>query len=127
LIIKIGITPADDTSISAYENIWSYSGTGASYAFVSIQYMTKVMTFVPSQSGVYTFDLKYVGDTRIDTYMYFIDPYSTSPCMYNDDGGGDLQARITANLVAGRRYFIVTSPYLISTSQAYLLLKVTKT
>ena len=87
---------------------------------------TTVMTFIPSQSGTYTLNLNFVGDTRIDTYLYLVDPYSTNLCMYNDDGGGNLQAKITANLIAGRRYFIVSCPRTMSTSSAYLLLTVTR-
>lgn len=60
------------------------------------------------------------------TYLYLVDPYSTNLCMYNDDGGGNLQAKITENLIAGRRYFIVSCPRTMSTSSAYLLLTVTR-
>lgn len=125
--VKIGVTPADACStITNYESIWNYSGTSAQYAFSTISAKTSIMTFTPTQGGTYTFDLKYVGDTQVDTYLYLIDPYSTAVCLYDDDSGENSQARITATLVANRRYFLVASPYVLSTTEKFLLLDVKK-
>lgn len=85
------------------------------------------MTFTPTESGTYKFTTNYDGDTRIDTYLYVIDPNSTNSYLYNDDGAGDLQATLSTNLVAGRTYFIIVSTYNITTTSGDLTLNITKT
>lgn len=125
--IKLGITPSVSASSTAtYEDIWNYTGTNAPYAFATSQYTTTVMTFTPTESGTYRFDLTYVGETQVDTYLYLIDPTSTSACLYNDDGGGNLQSRITASLTADRTYFLIASPYHLTNQRAFLYLSVEK-
>ncbi len=126
--IKVGITPADScNNITNYESIWNETGTSATYPLIMFTGQTTVMTFTPTESGTYTFAMGYVGDVRVDTYLYLVDPHSTSPCLSDDDGGGDLQAKITTNLIANRRYFIVASPYSLYTADPMLILEVEKT
>ncbi len=124
--IKVGITPASSV-YSTYENIWNAEGTSITYFFPTSLNTTRVMTFTPTESGTYKFTTNYDGDTRIDTYLYVIDPNSTNSYLYNDDGAGDLQATLSTNLVAGRTYFIIVSTYNITTTSGDLTLNITKT
>lgn len=124
--IKVGITPASSV-YSTYENIWNAEGTSITYLFPTSLNTTRVMTFTPTESGTYKFTTNYDGDTRIDTYLYVIDPNSTNSYLYNDDGAGDLQATLSTNLVAGRTYFIIVSTYNITTTSGDLTLNITKT
>ena len=124
--IKVGITPASSV-YSSYENIWNAEGTSITYLFPTSLNTTRVMTFTPTESGTYKFTTNYDGDTRIDTYLYVIDPKSTNSYLYNDDGAGDLQATLSTNLVAGRTYFIIVSTYNITTTSGDLTLNITKT
>lgn len=58
-------------------------------------------------------------DASFDTYLYIIDPRSTEPISpnfskpscYNDDGAGNLQAKITKTLTANAPYLIIASAY----------------
>ncbi len=120
--IKLSITPASET-YTHYENIWNQSGTSVVYEFETSINTTRILTFTPTVSGEYTFEAGYVG-TRIDTYLYIIDPQSTNQYLYNDDAGGDLQAKITTNLISGRRYFIVISPFNITNTSGTLTLDI---
>lgn len=124
--IKIGLTPASNV-YSKYENIWTARSTEASFTFSSSLNTTRVITFTPKESGTYKFKTCYIGDTRIDTYLYLVNPYSTDACLFNDDGAGDLQALITTDLVEGRTYFIVVSTYIITTSSGRLSISINKT
>lgn len=112
--IKVGITPSYEV-YNRYEDIWGASGSN-NYMFEFPVYSnsTRTLIYTPSESGTYTLRTSYVGDTRIDTYLYIVDPTITDECLFNDDGGGDLQALITTELIAGRTYFLVVSPYNLS-------------
>lgn len=124
--VKVGITPAS-VEYSNYEDITTNkSAGGITYFFSSSLNTTCVMTFTPTESGTYTFESGYVGKTLIDTYLYVIDPSTTNTCFYNDDGAGDLQALITMNLVAGKTYFMILSPYNITSTSGRVILTVCK-
>lgn len=68
----------------------------------------------------------YAGETKLDSYLYFIDPSTTSLCLYNDDGAGNLQASITSNLIANKTYFIVVSTYDITSQKGTIRLDIRK-
>jgi hypothetical protein len=112
-IIKIGITAAD-TEYSAYTSIQK-SGTYSSISNLSLN-TTKVLTYTPTTSGTYTFDL----NSTFDNYIYVIDPRSTATVVsnvdYNDDGGSGLNARLSKTLDANVTYLIICSKYNPSTS-----------
>ena len=111
--IKIGITAAD-TTYSTYEYIQK-SGTYSALSHLSLN-TTKVLTYTPSTSGTYTFDL----NSTFDNYLYVIDPYSSNELVsnvdYNDDGGTGNNAKLTKTLDANVTYFIICSKYNPSTS-----------
>jgi hypothetical protein len=107
-----------NTSLQNYEAIWTY-GTGTINASTNLNY-TNYMIFTPPSTKNYTFKTdRYSADIGyIDTYLYIIDPRSASLTSamedgntYNDDGGGNLQAKITTKLTAGVPYLIVVSAY----------------
>lgn len=123
--IKLGITPASST-YSAYEDIWNSSASSVTYYFSTALNTTMAITYTPTESGTYKFTTGYQGDTKIDTYLYVIDPYSTSNCLYNDDSAGDLQASLTTELEAGRTYFIIVSAYNITTTSGSMMLNIKK-
>lgn len=110
--IKIGITAAD-TSYSSYENIQK-SGTYSALSHLSLN-TTKVLTYTPTTSGTYRFDL----NSTYDNFLYVIDPRSSSAIVsnvdYNDDGGTGLNAQLTRTLDANITYFIICSKYNPST------------
>jgi len=106
--IKIGITPSDWV-YSEYENIWHIMATNPGFSWTSALNTTKVICFTPESSGTYT--LQTSSSDNIDTYLYLVDPTVTDACLYDDDSAGNLQALITTDLVANRRYFIVVSAY----------------
>ena len=68
----------------------------------------------------------YAGETKLDTYLYLIDPSTTNVCLYNDDGAGNLQASITSNLIANKTYFIVVSTYDITSQKGTIRLDIRK-
>lgn len=122
--MKVGITPAS-VEYSTFEDIWTHeSAGGVTFIFSSSLNTTRVITFTPTESGTYTFKTGYEDETRVDTYLYVVDPYTTNSCLYNDDDAGDLQALITMDLVAGRTYFMVVSTYNITSTTGRLSVSV---
>jgi hypothetical protein len=59
-------------------------------------------------------------------YLYLIDPSSMRAYWYNDDSGGNLQAKIDAYLVSGMTYMVIMSTYSITTQSGFFSLNVTK-
>ena len=123
--VKVGITPAS-VSYSTYEKISTTKSNRASFSFNTSLNTTQVITFTPTETGTYTIKTLYAGETKLDTYLYLIDPYSTNVCLYNDDGAGNLQASITSNLIANRTYFIVVSTYNIVAQKGTIRLDISK-
>ena len=103
------------SAYSTYENIFvgpnnwsSHSGTLSPYNVALLRYNTttaKTVTFTT--------------EATFDTYLYIIDPRSTAPISsstsqpstYNDDGAGNLQAKITKTIDANVPYLIIVSAY----------------
>ncbi|WP_285819602.1 hypothetical protein [Bacteroides acidifaciens] len=121
--IKIGITPSDSVN-SEYEDIWHIKATNPGFSWGSRLNTTKVICFTPETSG--TYKLQTNSPDGIDTYLYFVDPYSTDACLYNDDSAGNLQALIQTDLVSNRRYFIIVSAFNISTKSGSMGLSIRK-
>lgn len=120
--IKIGITPSD-AAYSKYEDIWHGElQNNMGFEWTAKLNTTKVICLTPTYSGRYvlhTFSTDY-----LDGYLYFIDPATTNECIFDDDGYGDLQARIEVDLIADKRYFIVISTYNITMASGNLRLLV---
>ncbi len=120
--VKLTITPAKDShsdsvgSISTYENIKLLNVTDSyEYETYLERGYVNIVTVRPSTSGSYTFEL--VSNTN--TYIYIIDPRSTAlvrvniNCADNHKGaiGTDLDPRITLELDAGIKYYVIIAPY----------------
>ncbi len=101
---KLAITPSDST-VDSYDAIRNITTT--SYGWIVHWKRVKLLCFTPSSSGTYRFTM--FTNTESDTYLYFIDPTVISECICDDDSGGDYQAMIETELVAGRRYLLIGS------------------
>ena len=82
------------------------------------------MCFVPQTSGVFQFLMSSLDN--IDTYLYFIDSNSVDPVVYDDDSGGNYQAKIQANLTAYHSYLLIASAYDIVNSSGRMSLSIDK-
>ncbi len=105
------------------------------YFYDGEQYSTykdcvNVYTFVATE---YRRNITLTVDADFDSYLYFIDPRSTDsissdynrPCVFNDDGAGNLQAKIVKkNLTVGVTYFVVVGPYNPSTQSGHFSLNI---
>ncbi len=123
--IKVGITPADGT-FNTFENIYNANFTPFTLSFIAYINTTHIMSFSPPETGTYTIEVVSGGDTSMDTYVYVIDTYTTSVCLYDDDSGEDLEALITANLLADRTYIVIASPYDIHATTGSMILFIEK-
>lgn len=121
---KLVITPTTwlinpgSSSISCYEDIWTVTGKTSYSLSTSIALnSTKALVFTPPSDGSYTFETT----GSIDTYMYVLDPRSSTPVTasdYNDNGGTGTNARLTKTLKAGVPYIVFYSAYDISSSSS---------
>ena len=126
--VKLGLSPSSGltqtglSAINQFEDIYSASGTGVSHSVPLSLNETRLFVWSPSVGRSYT--VTTVSSPNLDTYLYLIDPAATALCLYNDDGGGNLQARITSNMTAGKQYLIVISAYNITTTAGNTTLQV---
>lgn len=128
-VSKLVITPSygalksDKTTLTNYEDIFNTTSNNLTFSTFAYQGYSRLITFTPSSMG--TFQIETESD--IDTYLYLIDPRSTYkmkstttttdvPCVYNDDGGTNLNAKITKQLAKNIPYMIVYSRYNIENS-----------
>lgn len=124
--IKIGVAPTIAGNESQYENITHAEGLSKTFHFTTALKNVIAITFTPTESGTYKFQTYSTDDPPIDAYLYVVNPRTTTACLSDDDSGEDLQAMITMNLVAGRRYFIILSTFNIVTESGYLCLRISK-
>ncbi len=120
--VRLAITPAFtvwDTgldSIAKYGDIRNFTGVSCNWHSYAQNNRTKVITFTPSTTGTYAIELESI----FDNYLYVIDPRSSNKIVsdvdYNDDGGGNLQAKITRKLEKGVPYLIIYSQWNLSAS-----------
>ena len=118
--VRLAITPAfavreaDVDSMSKYEDIKNFTGTSLSWYSYAQNNYTRVITFTPTTTGTYTIELESV----FDNYLYVIDPRSSEKIVsnvdYNDDGGGNGQAKITRTLEKNVPYLIIYSQWNLS-------------
>lgn len=131
---KLAITPTSwlinpgSNSIESFADIWAVTGR-TSYTLNTSCALgnTKVMTFTVPSDGSYTFQTT----GSIDTYMYIIDPRSSSILSYSDyddDDGEGNNALITKNLEAGVPYLIIYSAFNIQSTSyvGKIQVKITK-
>jgi hypothetical protein len=118
--IKLGITPstgitANGVPLTTFESIWGPFSLSGTYT-VSVQNETQLLRYKVDSTGTYTFYTDRYSSTHdyYDMYLYVVDPTSTEPCLYNDDSGGNLQAKITMSLQGGQEYLVITSRYSIT-------------
>ena len=115
--VKFAIMPA--ASYSTYEAIHGCSEDVIEHGTALSQNEVKVLRYYVSETATVTFTL----DADFDTFLYIINPRSTAPISsseyqpstYDDDSGGNLQARITKTLDPGVPYLVVLSAYNPST------------
>lgn len=106
------LTTADPTFIR--------SSSGTTYSATStVSYDT--YTFSPTTSGIYEFNNTFPGDAFAHLYTY---PFVSSTPAINfiiadDDGNGNSDPRITATLVAGQTYVLVTTTFSTGVYGAY--------
>lgn len=115
---KLAITPAygarktDISSITKYEDIYAVEGyTGFTWNTYAQPNYTRVITFKAPSSGNYKFEI----ESEFDTYVYVIDPRSSSVIVYNvnynDDSGEGMNPLLTTYLDANVPYLIIYSAY----------------
>ena len=111
--VKLAIMPT--ATYSTYESTLSCTtNCGASMRTLALNNVDLLRYTVPS-----TMTVTFTMDATYDTYLYVIDPRSTlpistsasQPSTYNDDGGGNLQAKITKTLDANVPYLVIISAY----------------
>lgn len=130
---KLTITPAygalqtDISALSKYEDIYSITSTSFTWNSFATQYYTRMVRYTSSSNATYIFEL----DSTFDNYIYVIDPRSAKALIkdidFNDDGGSNLNAKLTKNLDANVPYLVIYSAYNPSNSSATGDLKLTIT
>ena len=124
--IKLVILPSD--SYTNYKDINGFE-YGSIYTNVNLPVnKVKLFTYIPYNTQQYniTTDLATLVNEYYDTYLYVIDPRSTTPIsnnfekpsVYNDDGGDNFQARIVKSLTSNVPYLIIVSTYNITVSNS---------
>ncbi|MBQ8625412.1 MAG: hypothetical protein IJ419_04475 [Agathobacter sp.] len=132
---KLSITPATGARISGANTIECYDDiktvknySGYTWTTYSELNYTRVLTFTAPTSGEYTFEIT----SEFDTYLYVIDPRSSSSLIrytdYDDDSGEGLNAKLTRTLDAGVPYLVIYSGYNIENENhtGTLVLKISK-
>lgn len=119
---KIGIMPFM-YSVDKYEKfdgIFRPGGMTAGTTLADYVIVTRYCVDVEGTYMFYTQKYRY-SDEITDMYLYLIDPTSTEPCWFNDDGAGNLQAKIEAIMKPGIEYILITTTYNIHNNGDYEL------
>ena len=126
--VKIAITPSSSTSV--YENYATLSGNSTYNGYLSTNSADIFRLTVTQSKEFITQTDKYLSNAYIDTYLNLIDPRSTAAVsssgvsVYNDDGGGNLQAKITKYISSGSPYLLVVSTYNPTSQYGYYTLNI---
>lgn len=133
--IKLAITPAygarnaEVSTITQYEDIYTIEGyTGYNWGTYAQPNYTRVITFNVPTSGNYKFEI----ESEFDTYIYVIDPRSSSAIVYNvnynDDSGEGMNPLLTTYLDENVPYLVIYSAYNPNalTETTYLTLHISK-
>ncbi|MBR2025148.1 MAG: hypothetical protein IKA02_05010, partial [Clostridia bacterium] len=101
------------STLTQYENITNVNNlAGFSYStFLENRGYVAAVTFKPTESGMYKFEIQ----SNYDTYIYVIDPRSNEKLVvnvdFNDDGGEGLNPLLIKHLDANVSYMVVYSMY----------------
>ncbi len=116
--VKFTIIPSN--SYSTYESIYNREGLTWTLYGITSHSRASLYTFTPTSRKVLTFetDKRPNGDYQ-DMYLYLIDPRHTYPMktdslyphVYNDDGGGNLQSKITKDMCQDIPYLLVLTTF----------------
>ncbi len=133
--IKVAISPSTgavktNLSLTSYDNIYETSSTNFTFNTYAIINYSRLFVYKPTSKTTYTIET----ESSLDTYIYLIDPRSSREVdrnldhcsVYNDDGGTNLNAKITKQLASNIPYLIVYSTYNITTQSGDLKLRIYK-
>lgn len=120
--VKIGIMPIISKQ-EKYEDVWGPFNPGSVTSGTTYKGAMVLTRYSVSTEGEYVFYTKKSLDSEsiTDMYLYLIDPTSTKEVLYNDDGAGNLQAKIIATLKPGIEYLLITTTYNIQNNGLYML------
>ncbi len=118
--VKLAIMP-HLTSVTKYEDLRGVYSADCIYEGLTTSGSVSLSRYTVNSTGVYTFytDIRTGYYNYPNMYLYLIDPSSTEPSLYNDDGAGKMQAKITTTLKPGVEYLLVTTTYDILNSVNY--------
>lgn len=124
--LKLAIVPQTG-SYASYEAFFQGPENWSSHSGSLKTYDSNIMRYYSSTSKSVTF----TADCDFDSYLYIIDPRSTdaisssfdASSVYNDDGAGNLQAKITKQLDGDVPYLVVLTAFNPSTqSGSYMII-----
>lgn len=120
--VKIGIMPII-SSQEKYEDVWGPFNPGNMISGTSYKGAVTLTRYNVSTEGAYMFytEKPSSAESTTDMYLYLIDPTSTTAALYDDDGAGNLQAKISATLKPGIEYLLITTTFNIQNNGPYNL------
>ncbi len=119
---KIGIMPFM-YSVNEYEKfdgVFKPDSVTAGTTLADFVELTRYSVDVEGTYSFYTQKYTYCNEIT-DMYLYLIDPMSTKPCWFNDDGAGNLQAKIEITMKPGIEYLLITTTFSIHIQGLYEL------
>lgn len=120
--IKIGIMPIPATQ-ERYEDISGPYTPGCSIGsrtYIGAMFLIRFNVLTEGDYIFYTENPSY-SETITDMYLYLIDPTSTAAALYDDDGAGNLQAKISVTLKPGIEYLLIVTTYNIQSRGPFTL------
>lgn len=129
--IKTSVTPLYSGSWEdSYNDMTNFIvDTSKTIRFTYRNNCSCIGTITVRTSGYYTFETSQV-DSYIDTFLYVIDPNDSSTIIENKDWNNDyrnLTSRITRELKANVKYFLVCTSYHISNESGLVNLEIRRT
>ena len=115
--IKLAIMPAE--AVTNYEGINIQTNATGCLTWYVNQNQVRLIRYNYTTAKTATFQTS----SAIDTYLYIIDPRSTEavvqassstttkPCLFDDDSGGNRNAKITKSMDANIPYLVIVSAY----------------
>lgn len=106
-----------------YEDVWGPFNPGATTSGITNKGTMFLTRYSVSTEGEYVFYTEKPSDEEnfTDMYLYLIDPTSAKEVLYNDDGAGNLQAKIIAKLKPGIEYLLITTTFNMQNNGSYIL------
>ena len=127
---KFTITPVSNGldcygSFSSIESEF-VSGSYLSFCIPISKSCVRPFIITVNTTGTYELTTGCSGNT-IDTFLYVIETNVTSAALSNDDGAGNLQAKITTTLTKSKNYYVIPCLYNINNDyKDYLELNIAK-